>query len=281
MDATANEQRQDVPQPDTGYDGDAYVIKQVPAWVRLAFAVPLFLLVTLIAWGGYEVQVEKGTLLSHGWILAAIWVAGVWCSWKIWKRELRKELATTRELISDRERYGKVAIASALLVLALTVIWGVQYSSNQLTEYWWYAWPMVLIGVGYITSTLRQKQREVLTKAAMVEAGRLKSVSPKPSKWELVLEEVLAIWWLRYALGVLVFLGAYEILISENTRKGDWIGAVGLTLWGMYLMREIFGWVIGAAIVGGIVYLIFGMLAALPVSVAIIIGALIIGRSRK
>jgi hypothetical protein len=49
----------------------------------------------------------------------------------------------------------------------------------------------------------------------------------------------------------------------------------------MVVMKEVFLWIIGAAIIGGIGYAIFGAIAALPMSVAIVIGALIIANGAK
>ena len=44
-------------------------------------------------------------------------------------------------------------------------------------------------------------------------------------------------------------------------------------------MKELLGFVIFALIFGGLAYAFFGLLAAIPVSVAIIIGAMIIANS--
>jgi hypothetical protein len=46
-------------------------------------------------------------------------------------------------------------------------------------------------------------------------------------------------------------------------------------------MKELFGFVILALILGGLSYAFFGLLAAIPVSVAIIIGAMIIANSNS
>jgi hypothetical protein len=44
-------------------------------------------------------------------------------------------------------------------------------------------------------------------------------------------------------------------------------------------MKELFGFVILALVFGGLAYALFGLLAGIPVSLAIIIGAVIIANS--
>jgi hypothetical protein len=49
--------------------------------------------------------------------------------------------------------------------------------------------------------------------------------------------------------------------------------------WGVICLKELFGFVILALVFGGLAYALFGLLAGIPVSLAIIIGAVIIANS--
>lgn len=85
-------------------------------------------------------------------------------------------------------------------------------------------------------------------------------------------------WWLRYPASIAVFAGSYWAFF-EWDKKAGWILGALLTIIGLGLVRELF---VGAliAVFAGLVLWAFGAaVAALPVSVAIIIGAMIIAQS--
>lgn len=85
-------------------------------------------------------------------------------------------------------------------------------------------------------------------------------------------------WWVRYPLAVGIIIAAVWLL-EANPKMREMnqilIGASGI-VYPLILMRELSG----ALIVAAIAYWFFGIVAALPVGVAIIIGALIIANSR-
>jgi hypothetical protein len=60
-----------------------------------------------------------------------------------------------------------------------------------------------------------------------------------------------------------------------------WLVMFALFSWGIICMKEVFGVVVLGLIVGGVAYAVFGLIAGIPVSVAIIIGAMIIANSNK
>ena len=66
-----------------------------------------------------------------------------------------------------------------------------------------------------------------------------------------------------------------------NSYLHYWLWLFVLFGWGVICMKELFGFVILALILGGLAYAFFGLLAAIPVSVAIIIGAMIIANSNS
>jgi hypothetical protein len=77
-------------------------------------------------------------------------------------------------------------------------------------------------------------------------------------------------WWLRYLVAIgLIVLAVYS---SSSNEKDSGILALVMIVIAFFMMHEI----LVILILGGIAYLIFGAIAALPTSVAIIIGALIL-----
>jgi hypothetical protein len=132
----------------------------------------------------------------------------------------------------------------------------------------------------------RNRFDRVMTKAALREQGRLLStpaapLAAVPAPWEIGLERLLGLWFVRYGLGFGAFaLSGYFFNLNDIGKSSVVLGLTCMAL-GVWLMKEVFLWVIGAAIVGGMVALFAGAIAGIPVSAAIIIGALIIASSNN
>lgn len=60
-----------------------------------------------------------------------------------------------------------------------------------------------------------------------------------------------------------------------------WLGVCAIAFWGFVFAKEISLWLLGSIAVVGVIYLVFQSVATLPVSVAIIVGALIIAGAMK
>jgi hypothetical protein len=89
-------------------------------------------------------------------------------------------------------------------------------------------------------------------------------------------------WWLRYPTGLLVLGGAWYCAFEwQSTKWGDWIVAGMLAFIAVGLMRELLFGLILAAVAGLLLWGIGGALAALPASVAIIVGAMIIASKMR
>jgi len=87
-------------------------------------------------------------------------------------------------------------------------------------------------------------------------------------------------WWLRYPASVAVFYGAYWSYMEWEKQAG-WIIGTLLLIIGIGLARELLFGVIAAVIVGLVLWGLGAAVAALPVSLAIIIGAMIIAQAMK
>lgn len=129
------------------------------------------------------------------------------------------------------------------------------------------------------------------------EQQNLLSTSPTPvaakptqleNKFEKKLNEFAEKWWARYIVGILLFVaGGFlldHVFTLEPGKKWNshvvyWLCLFILFGWGVVCMKELFGFAIVALIFGGLAYAFFGLIAGIPVSVAIIIGAMIIANA--
>lgn len=87
-------------------------------------------------------------------------------------------------------------------------------------------------------------------------------------------------WWLRYPTSAAVFYGSYWSFFEWERRAG-WIFGPLLLIIGVGLARELLFGVIVAVVVGLILWALGAAVAALPVSIAIIIGAMIIAQAMR
>ncbi len=159
-------------------------------------------------------------------------------------------------------------------------------------------WPLlvfvyVLPYLGYIVYFVRHTHEVALTKDGMIAkaqdesaaevAGRARQLE-SDAAWErrlgplwVALDKAVV----RYPLGAIVLLLAFQLSTSESLDKNTVILAIALWAVALWLMRELLMWVIGLTALAGIGSLLFGVVASLPVSVAIIIGAWIIASSSR
>lgn len=85
-------------------------------------------------------------------------------------------------------------------------------------------------------------------------------------------------WWLRYPASIAVFAGAYWAFFEWN-KKAGWILGFLFAIIGLGLVRELFVGALLAVLAGLLLWALGAAVAALPVSVAIIIGAMIIAQA--
>lgn len=85
-------------------------------------------------------------------------------------------------------------------------------------------------------------------------------------------------WWLRYPASIGIFAASYWCFF-EWEKKAGWVVGVLLAIIGLGLAREVLIGAILAVVVGLVLWAVGAAVAALPVGVAIIIGAMIIARA--
>jgi hypothetical protein len=123
------------------------------------------------------------------------------------------------------------------------------------------------------------RQEKVLTPgAAQLKATFDAEQARKNEHWADPFWAFLANRYIRYPLSGVLLYFAYETL-QDPKSKGIYVAA--LLFWTLFAAWEVSAWLLGAGVVIGVLVLGFNLVAALPVSVAIIIGALIIAGAVK
>lgn len=87
-------------------------------------------------------------------------------------------------------------------------------------------------------------------------------------------------WWLRYPLAMAMLAGGAWAWEASGWKNG-WIASLLLWACCLVLARELLLAIVLAGLVGGVVWMAAGALAAIPAGAAIIIGAFIIASSGK
>ncbi|MGZ8340935.1 MAG: hypothetical protein ACXW2U_14625 [Telluria sp.] len=264
--------------------GEIYSYNIVSLWYRLAFAVPITLIATSITVAGLYDHYQKQTLLPFGFTWLALLAVGGWISRAILINDVRREFATVAIEVPTRVRRNRALVATGIFVVVIAaLVFGAPFAEDPKGVSLLLILPVILAYAWALWMTARYRTTRQLTKAAIIEMQRVStSTTPAaPSKAELLLERLAAIWWVRYLVGIGLLISAYTFAVEGSGKKDDVIIAIALAVWGTYCMREVFGWLLCAVVVGGIFYAIAGALAGIPVSLAIIIGAIIIANSKK
>lgn len=193
---------------------------------------------------------------------------GIVYSVVIWRRKEEKSLAGHVEVIPLDERLSGARIISAWTLGLCTLAWVFQAFNGWLIECWWYVWPAAVLGLGLAAFTALNREKYVLAPAAVQEEAKLrlaKAANEPPvddrQLWELE-------WWFRYPLAVGGAWLAFQLYLPS---KPVWVPIV------LLIFAAVCGWEL--ALLGVVLALLYGafkVIALLPVSVAVIVGALII-----
>jgi hypothetical protein len=120
---------------------------------------------------------------------------------------------------------------------------------------------------------------QVVPEPTIASQAKSESKSPDPAAWWNQEDfPYSAPWWLRYPASISVFAGSYWTFV-EWDKKAGWIFGALLLIIGLGLVRELFLGALVAALAGLALWAVGAAVAALPVSVAIIIGAMIIAKA--
>lgn len=264
---------------------EAYDITTISFKKRLIYSALVGVTLIGIGLSGLYTLYLKGDLASLVLGLAFI-IGGCYLSHKIYTtKEKRKLKGTWVEVvdsdgIKSRKKLtliilGVCAVIAAFLITSAYLLPRFYSYFKDLGEIF-FIFIVVLVAYLIVLWCRPYKTRNfILSAASLVEKQRLDDLNAEKSledtkKWE----EREKHWWFRYPLAALICVGAWWL--SDIKPNMWWVGIIGV-IYAMILAREISLLVLGI----GAIYLVVQGIASLPVSIAIIIGALIIASAIK
>lgn len=237
------------------------------------------LLLSIAVW---TMQCVGSTNVSFGALGAgsAPVLIGCMFGWLAYQKDSVRHYATRRLEYSRRRRLTILAIWWLVGAAVVAVIWQAQPQGEPFAAYWWQAWPATpLFAIGFClylvryTTVLAPGANEAMKRD---DAAKQSVQAARSAATDKQLESP----FVRYPAAALALYGAYYLATQANVQHGGLFAAAAVVI-AATLARELTGALLLAAIVGGIVWAVAGMLAGIPVGAAIIIGALIIASSNK
>ncbi|MFL9932708.1 hypothetical protein P0D88_26525 [Paraburkholderia sp. RL18-103-BIB-C] len=241
---------------------------------------------------GLTLAVAVWTLQYTNGVLDRVWVGlvplAIGCAfgYRAYRKNTIRRYATVRVKLTRRERFNRAIkwwFWSAVLV---GVIWWIKIEEAQFSEHWWYTWPAIalfLVGIGLYLL----KRDDVLSPEAVkvkphfdaldqqARTERKLQRSEPADKFFKAADTLFKSPFGRYPIATLCLCGAYYLGMVSTEKNSGWYAAGLVVLAGIFA-RELARWLLVLAIGGGVVWVGLAGISTLPVSVAIIIGALII-----
>jgi len=218
-------------------------------------------------------QVEQTPYMLWGFGIFAI---GMFAGVSAFGIRQRRVFDTIEVRYSPAQRLKRGSRWFVFGLAAVGLIWGVQLSNDQFATYWWYAWPALLplmVGLGLY---MLRKER-VLSAAGKQARTELEGAHARANLERQA--ETKAVWGsgpARYVMAAAALYGSYYFAFEDRSDKNsDWL-SVGLLILAMVLARELGLWVLGIGVLCLVGWAVFAGLAALPLSAAVILGAIII-----
>ncbi|MGF6777825.1 hypothetical protein [Paraburkholderia sp. GAS334] len=237
-----------------------------------------------IGLGLWALQYSNGVLdLTRGWFGIAPIAIGLVFASRAYRKATVRRFSTVRVPYTGTQRIKRALKWWCAAIGVGALIWWVQPEGARFADYWWYAWPAVpvcIVGIGLYLL----KGDAVLTPAAtkakvhtdsLEQQAKLERRASQSASTDAFLESPLV----RYPLAALFLYGAYYFGTSD-VKNGGWYSAAAILLAAIFA-RELSRWVLFIAFVGAIIWALVAGISALPVSAAIIVGALIIASAIK
>lgn len=261
-----------------GTDPEGTWLVAVPLRTRAAkFAVRMGIASALTAWLFYE-QFQSNAPAPYMVWGFAVFAVGTFLGVRAFGIKEVRVYATTVVRYTHAERLQRSYKWFLLGVAMVAVPWGMQSANNQLAEYWWYTWP-ALLPLGLALRTYLQRSEAVLSGAGQYARAqddeRRKGIREARNAR---VGELLESGPMRYLGAAICAYLSYELATDTKTPNSGW-AALGLLAIAFVLARELGMWLLGIALFVGIAWALIAGISALPVSAAIIIGALIIAGS--
>lgn len=207
--------------------------------------------------------------------------------------KVTKELNGTRTIRAVEGRLKKTLIATLVFVLALggyyLMCLTTQGSEAPLDKVFIFTFSMAVVYIIYVVPLWFTSVQFTYSAEASAERARLEAIeaSNKVNESSLSSEDTDLLpmllkqkRWIRYPLSALLASVAWWIYLSVPHLIG-WIGIVIFGLYSLALAMDIIFWIIGVAIVVGVVSAVMSGLSSLTVPAAILLGAIIIAIAVK
>lgn len=252
--------------------------KKKRAFLALGIAVVLS---AGLAWIQWRNDIPDPKAYAWGFVILAI---GAW-RFRAWgQKETVRKFQTTEKVLTKRQR---LVIAAPMLALGFGgtgLMFGMQFGLEGIQT-----WPIglvfLVIGLaGVLVYAFNRKNTVLTERAAKLKAFYEAPPTPsaeqlaKQSAIESKFEELVMLKVVRYPVAAGLLWLAYELADGE---KPKWVLIGAAVIGALFAAHELFLWLVIAGLVVGVLALGFNVMAALPVSVAVIIGALIIAGAIK
>lgn len=176
------------------------------------------------------------------------------------------------EELPDSQRRTDVAIVAVIFSIAAGVSLVLAHNSAGTDANIAYGAALVFALIGALLGFNVYRKRQIFIpappSARTISEDEIAAQAESAEKWRRIEGK----WWYRYPLAGLMFFGAWFLV---ETHPGYWWLASAAAIYGLVLAKEL-GYLVlfGLACVMG--YWLLQGIASIPVSVAVIIGALII-----
>ena len=274
-----------MPEADVSNDAKpASWIEILPPRVRWrAFAwragIGLFLAVAL-----WILEYRNGTLsFGNLWFGATPLCIGLFFGALAYRKCEVRRYKQTYVSYTHRERIKRASKWWVCGLVLLALAWGTLLEQGKFAEQWWYASPILLIflvGMGLYrlkgeTSTSSEAAK------AKVQAEQARKQAEKQAEdaanaaSQTVIDELMEKPLVRYIIAAALAYGAYYFGAESTSKNAGWAAAGCIALAAIFA-RELSKWILGLSLVGLIAWAVIAGISALPISAAIIVGAIII-----
>jgi hypothetical protein len=228
--------------------------------------IPVLVCAVVIMW----LQNRNGALQECWWFPAMVFATGGIFSYRSWRVRWKINYTKQFQPISKSSRQFFLAVALGLVFLGSVFIISIfqKGDATPLPVGLFMAGITGIISLPFFILFFFKRIEHQLTPSAKAYRAQPELQPPPPSAPPRPIK-----WWERYLIGIA--LVAFALYLPEHSGKDAWTPILFMFM-AFFFMYEFL--IIG--IFGLIGYLFFGAIAALPTSVAIIIGAFIIARSR-
>lgn len=257
-------------------------VERVPQAKRraaLVWRAGIGLVLALAAWA---LQLKNGEFhLEQTWVGFIPLVIGALFGFGAYRGREKRRYSVLRVEHSTFARLARAGKWWGTGLLLLAIIWTTQWTNGHLAEYWWYAWPLLIfvaIGVRYF---FMYRETTLTTEAAKAkmhyESDAIRFAGRERKDTALTgFDTFFAQTWVRYLIAVACLYGAYHLTFVESSAKSSGLGALCFVVIAAFCAREAALWLLGIGLVVAVGWALYAGIAALPVSAAVIIGALII-----